>query len=103
MRFQTIIHDVFFRSWWAMAFILGCIILYEQGLKKRDHLYRQLNEQSITLLKEKGEALREQQNLQLQINSQDDFAWMELTLMKVLGLVPESQQKVFFFQDSNWD
>lgn len=32
----------------------------------------------------------------LEINSQSDPAWVELMLMKNLGLVPEGQIKVFF-------
>ncbi|MCE2983850.1 MAG: hypothetical protein LW832_09830 [Parachlamydia sp.] len=48
------------------------------------------------LQKEKRTALKRQEDLQLQINSQSDPAWIELTLMKGLGLVPEGEQKVYF-------
>jgi hypothetical protein len=98
--FQAFIHYVFIRSWWVMAFIFACAIIYEQGLKERNSLYQQLTEQSITLLQARQEALRQQQNLQMQINSQSDLAWVELTLMKGLGLVPEGQQKVYFYLDN---
>jgi hypothetical protein len=36
----------------------------------------------------------------LQINSQSDLAWIELTLMKGLGVAPEDSQKVYFFGES---
>lgn len=98
--FRTCMHCVFIRSWWIMAFVLICAIIYEQGLRERDQLHQQLTKQRIALLQEKQEALQQQQNLQLQINSQSDLAWIELTLMKGLGLVPEEQQKVFFYQDN---
>lgn len=93
------IQSVFIRSWWVMVFLFACAIIYEQGLKERDLVYQQLTEQQTSLTQEKQEALKEQQNLQLQINSQSDLAWVELTLMKGLGLVPEGQQKVYFYPD----
>ena len=70
--------------------------MYEQGLKKRNTIYQQLTEQSAHLQIEKQKLLLRQQNLQLQINSQSDRAWVELILMKELGLVPEEQRKVYF-------
>ena len=97
--FQKILQSLFIRSWWVIAFMLLCGIIYEQGLKQRNTLYQQLTEQYSTLLQEKQEVLHQQQNLQLQINSQSDLAWVELTLMKGLGLVPEGQQKIYFYPD----
>lgn len=101
LTLSSLIHAVFIRSWWVIAFILICIVTYEQGLKKRDHLYQQLTDQSLASLQEKQEVLQHQQNLQLQINSQSDLAWVELTLMKGLGLVPEGQQKIYFYQNNS--
>ena len=95
--FRTFCDQLFIRSWWVIAFIFACVILYEQGLKTREQLYQQLNEQLMKLQLEKQRALKQQENLELQINSQSDLAWIELTLMKGLGLVPEDQQKIFFF------
>lgn len=73
--------------------------MYEQGLKERDLIYQQLTQKLTDLKQEKQTALHLQQNLQLQVNSQSDLAWIELTLMKGLGLVPEGQQKVYFIPD----
>lgn len=97
--FRQFIQCVFIRSWWVIAFVLMSGIVYEQGLKKRNSLYKHLNEQSLALQYQRQEALEQQQNLQLQINSQSDLAWVELTLMKGLGLVPEGQQKVYFYSN----
>ncbi|WP_068468006.1 hypothetical protein [Candidatus Protochlamydia phocaeensis] len=94
-------HHLFVRSWWVMAFFLMCFILYEQALKNRDRHYKQLSEQLISLQMEKQKALQKQKNLQLQINSQSDLAWIELTLMKGLGLVPEGEQKIYFYQNKD--
>lgn len=48
---------------------------------------------------EKSIALEEKEDLLLQIGSQSDPAWIQMTLMKGLGLVPEGQQKVYFKED----
>lgn len=97
--FQKVFQIIFIRSWWVIGFMLICTIFYEQNLKKRDQLYQQLMNKYSALQQEKLEMMHQQQNLQLQINSQSDLAWIELVLMKRLGLVPEGQQKVYFFPD----
>lgn len=94
-----ILYRIFVRSWWVIAFVLICTVIYEQGLKDREMLYQQLTQKLAALQQEKQEVLQQQQNLQLQINSQSDLAWIELTLMKGLGLVPDGHQKVYFFPD----
>lgn len=94
---QTIFEQFFVRSWWVLAFMLLCAILYEQGLKAREVHFHQLSGQLQSLQREKQAVLELQESLQLQINSQSDLAWIELTLMKGLGLVPEDQQKVYFY------
>ncbi len=99
LMFKTIAEHLFFRSWWVIAFILICAILYEQGLKGRETSFQQLKEQQASLFLEKQKSLERQQYFEQQINSQSDLAWLELTLMKGLGLVPENDQKVFFYRD----
>lgn len=90
------IFRLFIHSWWVCAFTLLCGILYEQGLEKREVHYQQLTKQLTLLQSEKHLALKKQENLKRQINSQSDLDWIELTLMKGLGLCPEDQQKVYF-------
>jgi hypothetical protein len=48
------------------------------------------------LLEEKRVASEKRTRLLMQIHSQSDPAWIELTLMRVLGTVPENQTKVYF-------
>ncbi|HEY5260120.1 MAG TPA: hypothetical protein VIJ46_05665, partial [Rhabdochlamydiaceae bacterium] len=38
-------------------------------------------------------------DLELQIRSQSDPEWIQMTLMKGLGVVPEGQTKVYFKKD----
>lgn len=79
-----------------ILFALGCYLAYENGMRtwekehaKLLHSFRELNREKIAL----GHI---QEDLLLQINSQSDPAWVELVLMKGLGLVPEGKRKVYF-------
>lgn len=84
------------RNWWVVLFLLGCYLFYERGMELREADYSKLLKQYKELQIEEKKALSRRENLILQINSQSDPAWVELTLMKVLGLVPEEQIKVVF-------
>jgi len=96
---RKIFNLLFYRSWWVVAFTLLCGVLYENGLKIREVHYQQLKDQSNRLQIEKQRSLELQKNLKLRINSQTDSAWKELVLMRILGLVPENERKVFFYKD----
>ena len=90
------VENFLMKSWWVVLFILTCYMFYEQGLKKRDLDYDKLHLQLVDLQQQKKEALNLREDLILQVNSQSDAAWVELVLMKGLGLIPEGQTKVFF-------
>lgn len=90
----------FLRSWWVILFFIACFFFYEQGLIKREADFTRLQHQYQKLLKEKKEALSEQERLTLEINSQSDPEYVELTLMKGLGLAPEGSKTVVFTADS---
>jgi len=87
---------LFLHSWWVILFVLLCYMFYEQGQKKRSEDYISLSNQLKELNHEKEKAVALQKKLLLQINSQSDPAWIELSLMKGLGLVPEGKEKVYF-------
>lgn len=89
-------NEAFIRSWWVIGFSLCCFTFYEQGMHGRKQDYTKLYAQYIDLKKDEKIAQTIQQDLSKQINSQSDPAWVELTLMKGLGLVPEGQIKVIF-------
>lgn len=92
----SFLEAVFLRSWWVILFTFLCLVLYEQALQKRNVNYAKLSEQKNTLQAAKEKALEIQEALLLQVNSESDPAWIELTLMQKLGLAPEGQIKVFF-------
>lgn len=91
--------DYFLKFWWVIAFALLCGILYEQGLKQRHENFTRLSTHLQSLRKQKEEAIDIQEDLKARINSQNDPAWIELVLIRNLGLIPEGQQKIFM-QDS---
>ena len=86
------------RSWWVVLFIILCYAAYEQGVKTHKVYYNQLNKQFIYLKEKENTLLNKQKELQGQILSQTDPLWIEMTLIKELGLVPEGQTKIFFFK-----
>lgn len=92
---QTI-EGAIIRSWWVILFMLGCYLSYEQGLQKKDLDFNKLHTRYIDLQRKKTMLMVQQENLNRQINSQSDPAWVELVLMKGLGLTPEGQTKVLF-------
>jgi hypothetical protein len=96
MMWKSLYQEFFMRSWWVIAFMLLCSIFYEQALKNREAEFQQLTQQLLFLQKEKEKALAKQKKLEMQINSQSDLAWIEITLMKGLGVVPEGQKKIYF-------
>ena len=77
----------------------GCLALYSQGMQKKSLACIDLKNRIENLQFERDLNLAEQKDLQLQISSQNDPAWVELTLMKQLGVVPDGQRKVYFKKD----
>ncbi len=96
MHISTIAEHFLWRSWWVVIFILLCCILFEHAVYPQKQEYAKLAAHLKELSIEKDQALQLQAELLMQVNSQSDPAWIELTLMKGLGLTPEDQTKVFF-------
>lgn len=93
---MPLFETIFFRSWWVILFILLCLFLFEHAVEKRNRDYSRLSIQLAELQSTKVQAVKEQEDLLLQINSESDPAWIELTLMLGLGMVSENQTKIFF-------
>ncbi|MBS0653375.1 MAG: hypothetical protein JSR39_07610 [Verrucomicrobia bacterium] len=88
--------SVIFQSWWMLVFAVGCFLIYTQAMQKKALVAKTLQEQLNVLNTQKEQLLVEHEDLVLQIQSQSDPAWIQLTLMKGLGLVPDGQMKIFF-------
>lgn len=100
MKPLKIFEHLFLRVWWVLLFLISCLFFYEYGLRGYQQEYEKLHDHYIALLKEKDHALQRREGLVRQINSQSDPNWVELILMKDLGLVPEGQIKVLFSSDN---
>ncbi len=73
-----------------------CFVTYAHASKKKMLTYKVLTERLHELEIAKDVALAEKGILELEIHSQSDPLWIQLALMKGLGLVPEGQRKVLF-------
>ena len=95
-KIEWIIEECFLKSWWVILILLLCFAFSEQQTHKRHQVSAQLSSQMNELKREKVIAQERHNRLLMEIKSQSDPAWIELVLMKELGLVPEGQTKVLF-------
>ena len=86
----------FRKSWWVFLFMALCYLLYSHGMQKKVFTYQDLASRFDRLSHQKELVLQEKEDLLLQVQSQHDPAWIEMALIKSLGVVPEGQIKVFF-------
>ncbi len=87
------------QNWWVILFAAACGVVYSSSMQKKQLVIASLDQRLEALREEKTQLLEQNQELQLQIHSQSDPAWIQLTLMKGLGLVPEGQSKVYFYNE----
>lgn len=88
--------EVAIRSWWVILFLLICLVGYDMGIKKRKMAIFEMKCKYDNLITEKTLAISKREDLNLELSSQSDPAWIEMVLMKQLGVVPENQIKVHF-------
>lgn len=90
------VKSAFSRMWWVLALLAITYVFYLQSIRKKHMLIAHMNERIENLEGVKKAALMKQEGLKLQIASQSDPAWIEIVLMKELGMVPDGQRKVLF-------
>jgi len=83
-------------NWWVIAFVCVAGALYWQGIREKESVYKDLVRRIGIVKEDLRIASLEKEELLRQIQSQSDPEWIELVLMKRLGLVPEGQTKVYF-------
>lgn len=81
---------------WLPALFLITAIIYEQGVNNISTEYDKLERYKEEIAQQKNNELARKQNLERQLMSQSDPNWITLTLIRVLGVVPEGQTKVYF-------
>lgn len=90
------LESILINSWWVWLCALLCYASYEKSQnryhRKSEHYQGILS----TLQEKKKHLLMEQESLQHQVNSQSDPIWVELTLIKRLGVIPEGDRKFIF-------
>ncbi|MBS0621958.1 MAG: hypothetical protein JSR80_03255 [Verrucomicrobia bacterium] len=86
----------FVNSWWVWAFALICYTAYDFASLRQAHQLAKLEATIVEKQKELQEARVEGELLQRQLQSQSDPAWIEMVLMRELGMVPNGQTKVVF-------
>ena len=87
----------FCRNWcWVLAFCLVTSLIFSQAMKKKKAIFAEYTFRLEEMEKERRLANLEKEHLQMKIASQEDPAWIEMILMRDLGVVPEGYLKVHF-------
>ena len=79
-----------------MAVCLGICFVYSQSLRKKKEMFAACTLHLMEMEQEFEFLKNEKEYLELKIASQDDPAWIEMVLMRDLGVVPEGYLKVQF-------
>lgn len=84
------------RSWWVWLFVLISYAIYDFATVRQEkelHHFEALQVERQNLL---AREIERHESLLLQMQSQSDPMWIEMMLMRELGVVPEGQTKVVF-------
>lgn len=84
------------RSWWVILFCALTGFVYFHSMKGKKGALYVLNMRLQEMQAEKFQALQKREDLELRIASQNDPAWIEMVLIRDLGVVPEGFIKVHF-------
>lgn len=84
------------RYWWVGLFCAMALLTYHHGMKRRMGTLAELQSRLLGMQEEYLFAVQEHEDLSLQIASQSDPAWIELVLLREMGVVPEGYLKVHF-------
>lgn len=88
-----------FRWWWVALLAIVSFGLYEQGAKRLEKEMGELKNEIDEISSQIHQAKILQEKLKIEVASQNDPAWVERTLIKCLGLVPEGYTKVYFEEE----
>lgn len=84
------------RSWWVVLFCATVGVVHLHFFKLQKEGVKNLENRLVNMQKEKLAALSLRNDLKERIASQSDPAWIEMVLMRDLGVVPEGFLKVHF-------
>lgn len=87
----------FSRRWYlVLVFCLVTCFIYNKAVKKKKNAFTEYSFLLQEMEKTRNLAANEKEYLELKIASHDDPAWIEMILMRDLGVVPEGYLKVHF-------
>jgi hypothetical protein len=86
----------FSRSWWVVTVCLLALIVYIPAMRARRAALQNISARMIELQQQKQTVLEHKEQLALALASQNDPAWVELVLLRELGVVPDGFLKVHF-------
>ena len=96
---ERFIDQVIFRSWWVLFFILFCYAGYHNIIKSKKEEIVSVRNKLNRYKSDKASLCEENEDLQTRLQSQSDPEWIQVVLMKELGVVPEGQMKILFTND----
>lgn len=79
-----------------VLFFVGAAALYWGEMKNKNRSVDLILSKMKELQNKKQAAEEQREELLARLNSQNDPAWVEMLLMRKLGVVPEGQVKVYF-------
>jgi hypothetical protein len=92
------IPSVFKQWWWVAFFSISSTLLYTVAYGEKKQIYSELACKLGEMRHEKGLLEEMKNDYLLKIASQEDPAWIEMMLMRDLGVVPDGWLKVHFQQ-----
>jgi hypothetical protein len=94
-----VLDSIFFSTWWVFGIFVLSFCLFERGVKAINldlaALNKQIDELHAVIDREEALSL----HLQERLSSFEDPAWIELLLIKNLGLIPEGYHKYVLIGD----
>ncbi len=84
------------RWWWTISFSFLTVGVCLQAIQKKQNSISEYDFLLGEMEKEKVRLVSEKEDLHLKLASQSDPAWIEMVLMRDLGVVPEGWLKVHF-------
>ena len=84
------------KSWWVYLFCIFSFFLFNHFSGKKKIEISNLEKKRSYLECQRDYALSKKEELYVQICSQSDQSWIEIVLMKQLGLVPDGYMKIHF-------
>jgi hypothetical protein len=92
---SRIIEAFFWHSWWVWACAVFSFGLHEQASRIILEEKLTLEQKTQFLVRDIAKMQKSQEARSLQLASLNDPAWIELTLIRCLGLVPEGYTKIY--------